>query len=321
MTQIFLVNQNAAGSFPDPGNWNSANNSVEVVGSGGYGASAPTGSGCTQPPCRAYETPLRGERVWEHFDINQRSNNQFVWNGDQPYTVEEQNWTPPTSRDYPTVGSVVGSGAGGGGGGYAKDVNLSPTFPWPYYIQGSVSTSGGVRYYTVWGRNTNTPQPPQTPGWVWAPMGAGGFDGGSGAPAGWPNGQVGGNGGLGGSTASTIGGGGGGAGGPHGAGTNGASGVGGGAGGAADGGTVPGGAAGASGNSSTQWDATHGVGSGSGGGTSTHFPGGAAANYGGGAGGGYGDVNGGGISVAGGQSIIVVTYTPAVSAGSAFIIV
>lgn len=319
MTQIFLVNQNAAGSFPDPGNWNPANNSVEVVGSGGYGASPPTGGGCTQPPCRAYELPLKGETVWEHWNVGRSSGRQFVWNGDQPYTVEEQNWTPPTGRDYPTVGSVSGSGNGGGGGAYAKGINLSPTFPWPYYIQGSLSSSGFVQYYTVWGSNSITSSPPQTPGWVWAACGLGGFNGGTGGSTGWPNGQAGGNAGLGAGSVPFNGGGGGGAGGPHGAGTGGVAGASGGAGGAADGGTVPGGAAGAAGNSSTLWDATHGIGSGSGGGTSTNLGGGAAANYGGGAGGGYSAD--GAPSVAGGASIIVVTYTPVRPAGNAFIIV
>lgn len=39
MTQIFLLQTGAAGSWPDPGNWNPANNTIDCLGSGGNGLS------------------------------------------------------------------------------------------------------------------------------------------------------------------------------------------------------------------------------------------------------------------------------------------
>jgi len=38
-TQIFLIAKDTPFTFPDPGNWDPTNNTVECIGSGGYGTS------------------------------------------------------------------------------------------------------------------------------------------------------------------------------------------------------------------------------------------------------------------------------------------
>jgi hypothetical protein len=207
-------------------------------------------------------------------------------------------------------------GPGSPGGGYGRGSNRMEAFPVALLIvPHSQAVTGGTAYYSNWANPSGGTQNPSTgntlPGAVYAGNAglATAFTGGYAGAAGGPDvGYAGGVGGNYSATTSHYGGGGGGAAGPHGAGSNGANaGAAISAGGASDGGTVAGATtAGGAGRSGTQWDASHGTGSGGAGGNGA-LAGGVGGRYGGGAGG-CGNTNT--TNPAGGDGLIILTYTP-----------
>lgn len=212
-------------------------------------------------------------------------------------------------------------GSGGGGGAYAWAANLSPTFPAPVLIPAPIRGNAAItdQVGSTWWSGFS-----QAAGNVIARFGMSGVGStfgqtttpGVGGNLAYPQGNFGGTGGTGNQNQGGAGGvggqgGGGGAGGPHGVGLVGGSSASGpgvntlGYGGAGDNGTTPQATTGA--NNGTQWDNIHGIGSGSSGNDTAS----AGAGYVGGLfGGGSGAVYASYATLAGGNGLIVITYTP-----------
>lgn len=312
-----------------PSDWDSSNNTIEVIGGGGGGDtpsdtvySAGGGGGAYSKITNATLTPGATVAIavgaggsggttptagGDTYLCNSPSNCATI--GGSAVIVGAKGGGAPTGSGFPT---------GGAGGAAASGV-------------GTVKNSGGA------GGTSSLGNPGSGGGGAGGPRGAGGAGaddanttgsgGGGGGGAG--GGGSGTNGAAGTAAANSLGGAGG-AGGNNaaGAGSGGAGSAGGGTGsaGTAGGGGGGGGGkstasagAGGAGGAGTDWDATHGAGGGGGGGGGTQdgttngsATGGAGGLYGGGGGGGGGTSAGNGTNGAGGngaQGIIVITYT------------
>ena len=290
-----------------PSDWNSSNNSIEVIGGGGgggisNGSSAGTGGGGGGYSKVTNQSLTPGGSVIYAVGAGGAASTA---GGDTYFCNSTSNCASISGTAV-----VVGAKAGGAGSNYPTHGIGSP---------GGASGTGGpvfVASTTYSGGSGGGYQ-------------SGGYAGGGGGGAGGPNG-TGAAGGFGGGTggSSASGGGGGGSGGGSagstgatsigGAGGNNSSATGGGSagsagsnGGGGGGGSGPAGATGA-GGAGIEWDGTHGSGGGGGGGPGGgNITGGAGALYGAGGGGGScgtGGCGSGGAGGAGAQGIVVIKY-------------
>ncbi|MDE2071353.1 MAG: hypothetical protein KGI70_01300, partial [Patescibacteria group bacterium] len=296
---IYLTSTSAT-AWIVPSDWNSFNNSIEVIGGGGGGGNGNVAGGGSGGGGGAYSKQANviltpGSTV-----------TVAIGAGGSPASAGGDTYLcNSTSNCASLAGTAVIVGAQGGAGGVSnQDGGGGGT--------GGVSASGIGSIKTSGGNGGST---------------RGGGGGGAAGPT--SNGARGGNGSNQGATSGAPGGGGadggsqgtdwvsGSSGLAGGAGANG-----GGAGGAGGAGGNPG-FAGTTGAAGTEWDATHGSGGGAGGGGSCQSSGcagtgGTGGGYGGG-GGGSGYDNAGGTSSGGpgAQGVIVIKYTPSTSSGYA----
>jgi hypothetical protein len=199
------------------------------------------------------------------------------------------------------TGKISAPGGAGGGGAYARLEDQTLAANQSYTIAANPAANGAAPVDTTFGSGPLLIADSGANGSVPSPGGPGGTVANSTGTTEFAGG-----------TGGSGGGGGGGAAGPSGAGGNGAAGNAGAAGGTGNGGTTPAATAG------THWNGTHGAG---GGGTgATNASGADAPDNAGlyGAGGGGGGAGSGGISAAGRQGIIVLTWTPAVTASASY---
>ncbi len=277
-------------SWTVPADWNSSNNTIEVIGGGGAGEDT-NGGGAYSKATNVTLTPSSSVAYAVGAGGAVSSGN----GGDTYFCNSASNCAS-------IAGTAVIGGAKGGAGSTGTNGGAGGA---------AASGIGAVKYSGGSGGNGNVDsETGGGGGGAGGPNGNGG-NGGNG-PTDWSDDYGGGGGGGGGGTNGTNGAGSGGDGGNNylgsgGATSNGGNGTNGGGGGGncGDGG---------SGGAGTEWDATHGSGAGGGGGgfCGGGSTGGNGGGYGGGGGGGGESVSAGG---AGGQGLIVVTYAPA-SGGS-----
>ncbi len=309
MTQIFII---SGTSWTVPATWNSGNNSVETIGAGGGGQTADVSFAGSGGGAGAYSKITNASLSSGNTIVIQ------VGGAGLSGAVGGDTWFNGASISTSSVGARGGGGgtdnSGGVGGAATGGVGETK------FSGASGAAVGGFNPYTGAGG-----------GGAAGPNGAGGSGGspnnqivaGAGGGGGNGNGTAGGNGNSatssGGSGGNGNGGIGGGAGDTGGGAGNAIGGAGGGGGGGRYG-TSDGGGNGATG---AEFDSAHGSGGGGGGGGGRDFGGiggagngGDGANYGGGGGGGGYPRSGAtyGTGGNGGQGIIVVTYTPAISA-------
>ena len=271
--RIFITST-ATTTFTVPTDWNSASNTIEVIGGGGggtgvaAGGSPPGGGGGGGAYAKIINATLTaGGTVGIGVGAGGAGGSGAA-NG----TAGGDAWLCNSTANCATIGGtavIVGAKGGGGGTGATGGAG------------GATSTSVGTT------RNRGG-----TGGSDGLSDGAGGGGGAGGTTAAGSNGANG----------SSVTGGAGGAGGA----------ASGGAGGASSGETCP--TPAGAGGAGTVWDVTHGAGGGGGGGgfgdNSATCNGGAGGNYGGGGGGAGGTPVAAASGGAGQQSLIVVTYTP-----------
>lgn len=326
-TKVIYLTATSSTTWVVPGDWNSLNNTVEVIGGGGgtYGSGAndcPSGGGGGGAYAKATNINLT---AGASISYSVGGGGVGGYNGSNG-TAGSDSWFNGSA--------VAGSSVGAKGGGYAACASVG---------------TGGAASASVGGAGGGT----TNPGVPYAYSGGTGGDrldlgGGGGGGAGGPNGAgaKGGDGHVWQSTSSSGGGGGGGGGGTigsnapsitvGGAGGNNFAGTGSGAGGSSGvgtAGTLGGGGGGGGGNSSNisggaggggiEWDSTHGSGGGGGGGAGTNGAGNGGTSptsvsssgglYGGGGGGsGYNAPDmAGEYGGTGAQGIIRITYGPA----------
>ena len=299
-----------------PSDWNSSNNTVECIGSGGRGAdgvlstrSGGAGGGGAYAKITNLSLSYPGNVTY--------AVGAYASTSSGANAMLQETYFNGTASSTASLSCAFGKPASattGGTGGSAADST------------GTVENNGGNGGN---GRTTSR-KPGGGGGGAGGPSGVGAngatandtIDGGGAGGGGSNNGAIGnaGSGTTGGNGGNGGGGSGGGSGGTAGnPGSNGTANSGGGGGGGG-GGTGTGGRGG-NGAGDQAFDTTHGAGGGAGGGgaSSATADGGTGGTYGGGGGGGYG---GGGATSAlggiGGQGIIVITYTPAGGGGGGF---
>ncbi|HXW56968.1 MAG TPA: alkaline phosphatase family protein, partial [Candidatus Cybelea sp.] len=307
-------------SYTVPANWNSSNNTIEVIGGGGGGSYSPSssiaaaggGGGAYSKATNVTLTP--GSTITYQVGAGGAGGTSGSPAGG---TGGDTYFCNATTNCTSITGSAVVAGAKGGSGGPTSSASAPGGAASGGYPSSGVLYSGGAS-----GAGNNGPNPDGGPGGGGAagPNGPGGAGGSNeSGTAGGGGGGGNGNGGAGQPPSADVGGG---AGGWNNLGSgSGALGVGaanggngsyggggGGAGGGGAGGAPPYGGSGGNGGNGTEWDSAHGSGGGGGGGAgaSANGAGGACGLYGGGAGGAGDDYSGNGP--AGCQGIIVLTY-------------
>jgi YD repeat-containing protein len=305
-TVTFLTTSPGSGNqtWTVPSDWNSSNNTIECVGSGGKGASgdANNGSGGAGGGGGAYAkitnvtlTPSGTATFAVGASATTTSESPSATKARETYFNGSASSTASISCSWGRAGNATSTaGIGGPTSGSTGTIKNAGGAGGAYTAHSAPSGGGGAG-----GPNgTGAAGGANSSGGA-GPGGGGNGGGTAGAATGGPNGGNGGN-----NFAGTGGGAG-----DTGSGAGAAS-AGGGGGGAQNGGSFPTGGNGATG---TEFDSTHGGGGGGGGAASGGVNnGGNGANYGGGGagGGGGGPSSGGGAGGTGGQGLIVITYTP-----------